>query len=215
MRIKHSLLGLSLLAILVLSACAPIVVPTATQPEVIAAAATPEPTSTPTPTPTSTDTPTPTSTPIPTDTPTPILASTDTLEPAIDADARFTGVFEGTVAGDANSSAPVKADLIQNGAQVSGTVAIGDGLLVDVGSGFCPGLQAVPVTTMDLSSQTLPNNPYRLEENTTIQVQGFDIGVQVIANASEDGETVTVQLNLAIPWPCRSIALASTLSRAP
>ena len=210
MRIKHSLLGLSLLAILVLSACAPIVVPTATQPEV-AAATTPEPTSTPTPEPT--HTPTPTSTNTPTPTPTPILASTDTLEPAIDADAPFTGVFEGTVVGDANSSAPVKADLIQNGAQVSGTAAIGDGLLVDVGSVFCPGLQAVPATTMDLSSQTLPNNPYRLEEDTTIQLQGFDIGVQVIANASEDGETVTVKLNLAIPWPCRSIALASTLSR--
>jgi hypothetical protein len=139
---------------------------------------------------------------------------TDTLEPAIDAEAPFTGVFEGTVAGDANSSAPVKADLIQNGAQVSGTAVISDGLLVDVGSGFfCPGLQAVPATTMDLSSQTLPNNPYRLEEKTTIRVEGFDIRVQVVANASEDRETVTVQLNLAIPWPCRSIALASTLSR--
>lgn len=209
MRIKHSLLGFSLLAILLLSACAPIVAPTATQPEVVAAAATPEPTSTPTPEPTHTPTPTSTNTPTPTPTPIP----TDTPEPAIDADAPFTGVFEGTVAGDANSSALVKADLIQNGAQVSGTVVIGDGLLIDVGSGFCPGLQAVPATTMDLSSQTLPNNRYRLEENTTIQVQGFDIGVQVIANATEDGETVTVQLNLAIPWPCRSIALASTLSK--
>lgn len=177
------------------------------------ATATPEPTNTPTPAPTDTPTlePTATPTPEPTNTPTPMPTDTPTPKPRLP----FEGTFEGIVIGDEGSSASLTVDLTQEGADVSGTATLGEGLLVNVGAGLCPGVQIVPAATLDLNGQTSASNPRHLEKSTSLVVSGFNIGVNIAADVSADGEELSILLNLITPFPCRNPELRAVLVRTP
>lgn len=225
MTAKYSLIPLLVVLAMVISACGSGLVvqvtPTPMVEEVVVstpsptptpeATATPEPTNTPTPEPTATPTPEPTNTPTPepTNTPTPEPTDTPTPRPRLP----FEGNFEGIVNGDEGSSALLTVDLTQDGSDVSGTATLGEGLLVNVGAGLCPGVQIVPAATLDLDAQTSAGNPRHLEKSTSLVVSGFNIGVNVAADVSEDGEELSVLLNLITPFPCRNPELRAVLTR--
>jgi len=176
------------------------------------------PTLTPQPaTPTSTATPTATPTPKPTDTPAARLANTPTPKPTATPTPKpslpFEGVFKGTAAGDDGSSASLTLDLTQRGQEVSGLATLGEGLRVNVGGGFCPGVQSVPPASVEVSGQTSPNNPRRIESSATMTVSGFNIVVSVVADVSADGEDLTALITLQVPFPCRSPQLPARLTR--
>ena len=170
---------------------------------------TPTPTSIPTetPTPTPTNTPTPTLTSVPTRTPPP----TDTPQPR----PPFDGTFEGTILGDGGSSASLSLELLQEAEAVSGTATIADGLSVNVGGGFCGGVQSVPASTFAVSGQTSPSDPNHIETISTITVNNFPIDVQVVADLSDDGQEMTVQVILNTLIFCLNPQLPATLERTP
>jgi hypothetical protein len=62
----------------------------------------------------------------------------------------YQGTFTGTATGDSGSSAQLTLNLLQNGAEVSGTATIGEGLMVDTGGAVCPGVVSVPSGTIDV-----------------------------------------------------------------
>jgi hypothetical protein len=171
--------------------------PTDTPEQAVPATATSVPTNTPTPAPTDTPTPAPTAT------------ATGTAEPR----PPFDGVFGGIINGDLGSSAPITLEMTQIGNDLSGTAVLGDGLIVDVGGGFCPGAQPVPATDVDLEGQANPNTPRHLERQSVVEVSGFDIIVTIVGDLSDDDNTLTVRMDLGVPWPCRSATLQGVLER--
>lgn len=223
MAAKYSFIPLLVVFAMVISACGSTLVvqvtPTPTVKQVVVstpsptstpeATATPEPTNTPTPEPTATPTLEPTNTPTPEPTHTPTATATPTPKPRLP----FEGTFEGTVNGDEGSSAPLTVDLTQDGVDVSGTATLGEGLLVNVGAGLCPGVQTVPAATLDLNAQTSASNPRHLEKSTSLVVSGYNIGVNIAADVSADGEELSVLLNLITPFPCRNPELRAVLTR--
>lgn len=217
MTAKYLLIPLLVVFAMVISACgsSPVVqvTPTPVVEEVVVStpSSTPTPEATATPEPTNTPTPEPTATPTlePTHTPTPEPTDTPTPRPRLP----FEGTFEGIVNGDEGSSAPLTVDLTQDGVDVSGTATLGEGLLVNIGAGLCPGVQTVPASTLDLNGQTSANNPRHLEKSTSLVVNGYNIGVNIAADVSADGEELSVLLNLITPFPCRNPELRAVLMR--
>jgi hypothetical protein len=96
---------------------------------------------------------------------------------------------------------------------VSGTATLEEGLLVDVGGGFCGGQQSVPASVFEVSGRTSPNNPNRVQTSSTITVNNFEIGVQVVADLSEDGQDLDVQVTLNTLIFCLNPQLPATLER--
>ena len=168
-----------------------------------------------------TATPTPTVTPLPTDTPTPLPTATPTPVSTTAPTATFTpaprlpfdGAFEGAILGDAESSAPLSLALTQEETLVSGTVTLGEGLFVNVGGGFCGGVQGVPASAFQVSGLTSPDNPRHLESNSSIEINQITIGVRVVADVSEDGDQLTAQVILTTPLFCLNPQLPATLQR--
>jgi archaellum component FlaG (FlaF/FlaG flagellin family) len=166
-----------------------------------------EPTRTATVVPTPTLALTGTTTPEPTRTPTRTPTSTPTPEPRLP----FEGTFEGTILGDAGSQAPLTLILTQEGNQVIGTATLGDGLSINVGGGLCGGVQTVPASVLDVNAQINPTLPRHIESVSELEVSGFSIGVEVLADLSEDDETLTVQIALKPPFFCLQPRLMATL----
>jgi hypothetical protein len=168
-----------------------------------------EPTMTATAVPTPTLTLTGTTTPEPTRTPTRAPTNTPTPEPRLP----FEGTFEGSILGDAGSQAPLTLILTQEGNQVIGTATLGDGLSINVGGGLCGGVQTVPTSVLDVNTQINPTLPRHIESVSELEVSGFSIGVEVLADLSEDDETLTVQIALKPPFFCLQPRLMATLER--
>ena len=205
---KSSLIT-SIILVVILSGCSGLgfQVPTATATPmpVVQATATHTPTLTPVPTATPTPLPTATPTPIPTEAP----SATPTSAPRLP----FDGVFEGEILGDANSSAPLNLELSQEDTLVSGKVTLAEGLWVDAGGGFCGGVQAVPAGFIEVSGLASPDNPRHLDSSSSIEINQITIGVRVIADVSEDGQTLTGQVILTTPLFCLNPQLPATLQR--
>jgi hypothetical protein len=140
--------------------------------------------------------------------PTMTAAAPTATEPAV-------GVFEGEFAGDAygsnDTTAPIALVLTHRNDEVAGTVTIGNGLRVAAG-GLC-GTIPVPATVFAVQTP-LPAQDRRLETRQTLNVQGFDIEVALVATLSNDGQSITAQATLFTPALCsRDPAIDAVLTR--
>jgi len=110
----------------------------------------------------------------------------------------YEGVFVGTIYGDGGSSAPVTLDLTHRGDDVEGTVEIGDGLFVNgryCGSGYVPaGVQTAVGNTN--------SNPNTLTADAAFNVSGLKIGLDLDGTLSADGDDLTIEAKIDLPWLC-------------
>ena len=128
-----------------------------------------------------------------------LLAYAAPVEKKSNKAAPFTGQFAGTVYGDNGSEAPIHLTLEQSGRQVEGTVKIGSGLFID--GGFC-GQGYVPAVTQTASGKTSTKNPRHLDAGSAFNVGGMNVSVDLGSNISTDGETLTTEARINLPWIC-------------
>lgn len=123
----------------------------------------------------------------------------------------FQGTFAGALSGDNGSSAPVTLELSQTGNTVTGNLSLGDGLIIDGGN--C-GAQAAPAGARTASGEVDPANPNHLSAAAGFEVQGLTVGINLSADLAADGNTLTTQIGLDLPFICgRDPVIAGTLTR--
>lgn len=113
----------------------------------------------------------------------------------------YEGVFFGTVYGDNNSRALMAMQLTHRDGVVEGKVYLGDGLYVN--AGMC-GNNEIPSMMQYANGMTNPNNPNELTVQTMVNVSGYDIGIDLNSTVSADGETLTAEALIDLPWICGS-----------
>ena len=113
----------------------------------------------------------------------------------------YEGIFYGYIYSDNGSRAPMILDLHHQSDQVQGEIYLGEGLYVD--AGVC-GAGNVPAGQQFASGQTLSGDPSQLQASTNVQVQGFEIGVDLISKVSPDGNSLQAQASIDLPWFCGS-----------
>lgn len=111
----------------------------------------------------------------------------------------FNGTFNGTLLGDGGSSAPATLTLAQDGASVSGTITVGQGLWVDGGN--C-GQTAVPGGTVAAGGQLDPANANRLDASSMFNVQGLAIELSLVGELSADSQSINAQATIDLPLLC-------------
>lgn len=125
--------------------------------------------------------------------------------------AAFNGRFAGTLTSDDGSTAPVSLDLTQTGSTVAGNIAIGDGLTIDGGN--C-GAQAIPAGSRSVSGQVDPSNPNHIEVSAGYEVQGFTITANLRGDLAADGNSLSGQIDLSLPFLCgRNPVISGSLAR--
>jgi hypothetical protein len=133
--------------------------------------------------------------------------------PGISIAGPYEGVFYGIVHGDNNSRAIMAMQLSHRDGLVEGKVYLGDGLYID--AGVC-GNNKIPSMLQYASGMTNPNNPNELAVQTNVNVSGFDIGIDLNSLVSADGETLTAEASIDLPWICGSDpSFNGTLNRLP
>lgn len=125
----------------------------------------------------------------------------------------YQGTFTGTAIGNCDSSAPLILNLTQKGNVVTGTATIGNGIEVNTGNSVCPGLVPVPSGTINFNGKVSRKDPRHLEARSDVSILGMTITSDVVTKLSLDNDTMNIQLNLNIPWPCESSTLKATLIR--
>ncbi len=111
----------------------------------------------------------------------------------------FNGTFVGTLLGDGGSSAPATLTLTQIGGNVTGSINVGQGLVVDGGN--C-GQTAVPSGSVAADGQLDPANPNRLDASSMFNVQGLAIELLLAGELSVDGQTINAQAGIDLPMLC-------------
>ncbi|UCF27910.1 MAG: hypothetical protein JSW42_15005 [Chloroflexota bacterium] len=123
----------------------------------------------------------------------------------------YEGVFSGVLYGDNNSSAPIALQMTHRNGVVSGRVYLGEGLYVN--AGMC-GKTKIPSMVQSASGRTLSSNPNKLVVNTSFNVSGFDVGVDLTSTVSADGKTLNAGTKIDLPWICgRDPSYSGTLYR--
>ena len=123
----------------------------------------------------------------------------------------FTGTYEGILLGDDGSEAPVTLELTQAGRAVTAEIAVGRGLLVD--GGVC-GLAAVPAGTQSGAGRVSANAPRHLDATAEVEVEGIAVGLQLSGDLSRNGQTMTTEARIDLPWLCgRDPVISGELSR--
>ena len=123
----------------------------------------------------------------------------------------YTGSFAGTLISDDGSTAPVSLNLTQSGTTVTGDITIGDGLTIDGGN--C-GAQAIPAGSRSVSGQVDPSNPNHIEVSAGYEVQGFTITANLRGDLAADGNSLTGQIDLSLPFLCgRNPVISGSLAR--
>lgn len=124
----------------------------------------------------------------------------------------FTGTFEGYLYGDRNSRAPVELVLVQKGSEVTGTIVLDRGLVVNAGN--C-GVVAVPAGSQTAAGQTSSTNLRQIVAEATIEVSGLNVDIELEGEVSRDGETITVTAEIDLPWLCgRDPVISGTFLKA-
>ena len=123
----------------------------------------------------------------------------------------FNGTFQGTIYGDKGSRAPIMLQLTQDGRQVEGYVELGSGLYVNggmCGSGYIPG------SSQNADGWVSTSNPRQLNAESSFMVSGLKVTIDIVGNASADGEEVDTQAKIDLPWLCgKDPVLNGTLYR--
>lgn len=134
------------------------------------------------------------------------------VRPATTSGGLFAGTFEGVLRGDDGSTAPIALELTQDGRAVTGEIAVGRGLLIDGGN--C-GAATVPAATQTATGQTTARNPRHLEASVDFKVQGIAVTIDLTGDLSRDGETLSAEAKIDLPWLCgRDPVVTGELSRA-
>jgi hypothetical protein len=124
----------------------------------------------------------------------------------------FDGEFHGRVYGNDGTSAPLSLVMTHKGEQVEGTAFLGNGLFVD--AGWC-GAGYLPASNEYASGHSSPSNPRHISTESTFNVEGFDVTVELDANASSNGESIEAEATIDLPWLCgRDPVLTGTLYKA-
>lgn len=111
----------------------------------------------------------------------------------------FTGSFEGVLYGDDGSKAPVVLELVQNGRDVTGEISVGRGLIIDGGN--C-GAVEVPATSQTATGRTTAAAPRQLDAVAAFKVQGINVTINLDSELSRDGEDITAEARIDLPWLC-------------
>ena len=123
----------------------------------------------------------------------------------------YEGVFSGDVSSNNGSQAPITLELTHRGEDVEGIVTLGEGLYVN--AGIC-GSANIPSSEQAFSVKTQPDDPQQLSTQLSFDVSGFQVGVNLESLISEDGEKITSQVNIDLPWICGpDLILTGTLYR--
>lgn len=123
----------------------------------------------------------------------------------------FEGTYEGTLTGDDGSEAPVTLMLTQRGRAITAQIAVGRGLVVD--GGVC-GLAAVPAGEQTGLGRVSPAAPRHLDATAEMEVEGFTVGLRLTGELSRDGQTLTSETRIDLPWLCgRDPVITGELSR--
>jgi hypothetical protein len=119
--------------------------------------------------------------------------------PTLLAPGPYEGVFSGYVSSEDGSQAPIALQLTQRGEEVAGVVSLGEGLYVN--AGMCGGTN-IPSSEQEFAVKTDPGKPDQLSTILTFNVSGYQIGVNLESLISADGNEITSQVNIDLPWIC-------------
>ena len=123
----------------------------------------------------------------------------------------YEGVFTGVLYGDNNSRAPIALAMTHRDGVVNGKLYLGEGFYVDAGR--CGGT-TIPAMSQSASGRTLVSDPSKLPINTSFNMGGFNIGVNLNSRVSADGDTLNVSTSIDLPWLCgRDPSYSGTLTR--
>lgn len=123
----------------------------------------------------------------------------------------YEGVFSGVLYGDNNSRAPIALQMTHRDGLVNGRLYLGEGLYVNAGR--C-GKTQIPAMAQSASGRTLASDPNKMVVNTSFNVSGFDIGVDLTSIVSADGQTLSAGTAIDLPWICgRDPSYSGTLYR--
>ncbi len=111
----------------------------------------------------------------------------------------FDGAFHGHVYGSKNTRAQMSLHLSHTGDQVDGTVFLGSGLLIE--AGWC-GSGYVPSGAYYASGETSPGNPRNLAAETTVNVSGMDVTIELDGTVSANGNVIEAEAKIDVPWIC-------------
>ena len=123
----------------------------------------------------------------------------------------FDGTYTGYVTGSKGSRAPLTLVLTQDGREVEGTARLGRGLYVDAGwcgEGYVPA--AVETGEVEIGRNG------RFQMAPSFEVNGIEVTIDLEGALSADGETITAEAEVDLPWICgRDPELTATLHKAP
>lgn len=123
----------------------------------------------------------------------------------------YEGVFSGVLHGDNNSRAPIALQMTHRDGVVKGRLYLGEGLYVNAGR--C-GKTQIPPMVQSASGRTLDSDPNTLAVNTSFNISGFDIGVDLTSTVSADGKILNAGTSIDLPWICgRDPSYSGTLYR--
>jgi len=138
-------------------------------------------------------------------------AADTSMRPSLNLVGPYEGVFSGILYGDNNSQAPIALQMTHRDGVVNGRLYLGDGFYVNAGR--CGGT-TIPAMTQSASGATLSNDPSKMLVNTSFNMGGFNIGVELNSMVSTDGDTLEVNASIDLPWLCgRDPSYSGTLYR--
>ncbi len=111
----------------------------------------------------------------------------------------FEGTFIGTVLGDRDSETAVRLELVQHGELIKGEMTLEDGLYID--GGFC-WRGYLPEGVFSASGSSMAKDPYSIKATYTQEFNGVPITGNLDAMLSRDGETLTAEVEIDLPWFC-------------
>ena len=111
----------------------------------------------------------------------------------------FDGIFYGWVNSDNGSRAPMVLDLTHKGSTVSGDIYLGEGLVVN--GGIC-GEAAVPSGIQSATGTTDPRSPDMFSTAIGFEFSGLEIGVDITGQVAPDGESLSAEAQIDLPWFC-------------
>jgi hypothetical protein len=111
----------------------------------------------------------------------------------------FNGTFSGTGYADKNSSAPLTVDITQIGKNVTATVHVNKGLVVNLG-GLC-GTVAIPAGSLTASGIDTNNSATTLNARVPLDFGG---GIQITAfiNGEFNGDDLDASIKVKTPFIC-------------
>lgn len=141
-----------------------------------------------------------------------LLSVTAFAAPPKPAAGPFEGVFTGTVKGDLGSQTTLTLDLTDRANIVSGEATLGTGLKVNAGQ-VC-GTAVIPAGAIWAEGEKSSRRPRELSAESTIEVTGMEVTVEVEGELSADGKTLDVTATIDTPWICgRDPVITGTLTK--